>query len=502
MPLDDIPSDFVSADRKAVRDQYTRDYLFRVPGADTGAGSQPFVDASNQADAVAPLYRDAELVFAAISIRNAVGQALDAWGERLGGAVRGFARRGVTASSGFVALTTSAGGSNIIKGTTLRYLATNQRYETKVTGVYTTLLPLAIGALSGGPASNLPGGAELQFDNPPVGAAQKVTVITQEDGSGLKGGAPSEDDDSYRKRLLVAIREPPANANESEIVRVVMTIPDLAVEMCWVVPAVLGPATKAVLFTVPPAFAGDSRIPNGAQIAEVEAVVKSACPGDDGIMVAAGADDPFRAVLKVTWKPAAVGWLDEATWPPLVATPVTVSGAVAPTAASARVTSSVAYTAPTAGKNVAFYDPATRTFKQKRVLTATLFAANVYDLTFDLSTLNASDLGFVPVVGSLVSPWSPSMKDLVLPLLQYVGQQGPGEMFASFSDPGIRQRRFPAPGPEDWPSKIENRMVDPLFAVVEDAIVVEPTLPLATTVGTPGVLFYLHTLSDVGVFPE
>lgn len=113
-----------------------------------------------------------------------------------------------------------------------------------------------------------------------------------------------------------------------------------------------------------------------------------------------------------------------------------------------------------------------------------------------------SDTAFVPANGAMLSPWAASLPSLVEPVLTYFDAQGPGEMFASFSDPGWRKRRVPEPGPDSSPSKIENRMLDGLFELVSDVTIAAPTVPYATTVGTPPALAYLHRLTDLAIFPQ
>ena len=108
----------------------------------------------------------------------------------------------------------------------------------------------------------------------------------------------------------------------------------------------------------------------------------------------------------------------------------------------------------------------------------------------------------MPVSGQVASPWSPSLSSVVEPILSYVDKQGPGEQQSTFGDVGLRQRRFPPPAPDAYPSKIENRILDSIFAVVADAEVVEPATPYATIVGTPGVELYVHAVSDIGVYPQ
>jgi uncharacterized phage protein gp47/JayE len=499
MALDTLPTDFLVPTRDQVRDQGLRDTRFRVPSADTSPSTQPFIEASNIADVTAPIYSDAIKATKSGQIQTAVGSDLDAWGRRLGGTLptNPLARRGVTKSSGFVFGGIALGGANINANTELKDPRTQQKFVTLVTNVYQDQQNVAIQSVAGGPVTNLPAGTKLQYTTPPPGVSQQVTVFAQADGSGLNGGAPSEGDDDYRRRLLLATSEPPGAGNEAQMIQAVQGIADLAVQVAVAWPAVFGPGTVAIGFLVPPASLGASRLPNGAQIAEAEAALVSAFPSEDGFVVASGAEQGVRVRLLVTWPDTVTGWADATPWPPNVVDPVHVT---AGTVSSATFASSSSFPAPAAGQSVAFYDTVTRTFRLKRLLTVS--GGGPYTVTFDMTTLNASDPSYVPVANQVVSPWSANMASLVAPVLTYFDAQGPGEMYASFSDPGRRQRRFPAPEPGFFPSRIENRMLAGLDPFVEDVVLYEPTPPFATTVGTPGTLFWVHRLSDLGVYAQ
>ena len=99
-------------------------------------------------------------------------------------------------------------------------------------------------------------------------------------------------------------------------------------------------------------------------------------------------------------------------------------------------------------------------------------------------------------------PWSASLPLLAEPMLAYFATLGPGEQTADLYDPGLRQRRSP-PSPAKWPSQIGSRAEVGVLDVpaVFTAEIVEPTLPHATPVGTPGVLSYLLELGDFAAFP-
>ena len=143
-----------------------------------------------------------------------------------------------------------------------------------------------------------------------------------------------------------------------------------------------------------------------------------------------------------------------------------------------------------------------------------------WDITVD-TTNSVSDTSYTPVAGQYVSPWSDSLDTLVPPVEAYMSVLGPGEQFASFADPGARQRRNP-PSPASYPNVLSLRLLAgpttaPFVAVgavppapaptltttpsLLDVGVQEPTLPYATTVGAPGVTVYLQVLADLAAYP-
>jgi hypothetical protein len=81
---------------------------------------------------------------------------------------------------------------------------------------------------------------------------------------------------------------------------------------------------------------------------------------------------------------------------------------------------------------------------------------------------------------------------------------GVGEQFASFPDPGGRQRRWPF-SPEEWPNVVSNEglvTATKASGAIADVEVLAPSTPYSTTVGTPGVSVYLLQLGDLAVFPQ
>lgn len=501
MAIDKTDGAFPTKTRDQIRDDYIRDYQTRVPSADGSEGSHLWAEASAFADAEILNAYVASRVADAVARKTSSTEDLDALGAELD-----CPRLGDSKSTGYVSVVVRTGGALCIAGTTLKTRNGSSRFQTTVTGTYTSSTPLAIQALVAGTSGNLDAGTELIFESTPAGFNTSTTVFQNTDGTGLSGGAPAETNEQYNKRLDSVIANPPQAGNEAAVVKAIESIKGVGIEKGFAYPAIRGPGSMGIAFTMRPAAPGASRLPNGATIALVEQHVKDAFPGDDSILAAEGIEHPIRVSLKVTWAPAAVGWVDYAPWPSFSAVgPVLVDGGAAISASAFRVHSDDPFTAPTVGKSFGLYNSTTRLFVRKTILTVTEIApGETYDLTFDTSTPGLSDLAFVPAAGAILSPWSESLNEVVAPILAYGDAQGPGEMVNVFGDPGKRERRYPPPDPTHWPSKFESRVTDDIhdLSVISDAVVVEPEVPAATNVGTPGATFHLHRVTDIGVFVQ
>lgn len=161
-------------------------------------------------------------------------------------------------------------------------------------------------------------------------------------------------------------------------------------------------------------------------------------------------------------------------------------------------------TPPQVGQTIAFYNAEDRKFVRKRILTATLFAADTYDLTFD-DTNNASDPTYTPTINTEFCPWSESLDLLVEPLLVQLDTIGPGEQFedADMFDDGYRLRRIPE-NPLEWPSSVRHVHLDDVddLPQVHDVEWISPNIPREPGVGSPGAYSYMIRTYSILAFPS
>ena len=205
-------------------------------------------------------------------------------------------------------------------------------------------------------------------------------------------------------------------------------------------------------------------------------------------------------MLRVRWSSGTVGWSDSVQWPPYI------GGGFQAMVVSA-VTSALVFNVfaisgpvqPQVGANFGFFDPITGKFRRKRVLSVAVVDAFTLTISCD-GTNGASDLDFVPPVSSIPCPWSDSLDTLVEPVLEGFAGLGPGEMYSSFFDDGLRQKRSPAP--PVWPSELGTRAFRNLDEVTSASSIqiVFPAIPYATPVGTPEISVNLLTLGKLSAF--
>lgn len=491
MALDNLTGEITVFKRDETKRKYLRDYAIRNPGAGTGTGSLPDIDASVMADTLAPLYANAVTIGNNVASSTKTGQALIDEAGRLG-----TAPLPAIGASGFVAIGASVGGTHIFVGDEIK--VNGNRYQCTAESVYFDKSPVPITGVDVGPATNVDAGVVMKWTSPRPGCQQQATIVAQSDGTGLSGGRPVEDDAALNARLISLRASPPASGNDAEYQAAVMKTPGLSIQAPFSFPAIAGPGSIGVIFTMRPAVPGANRTPTAPQIAAVFAWLTGLFPAGDGIFVGAVVPQPVNVALKVTWAVGAPGWADAVQWPQYANPMAQVKASPAPTATTFRVTNVA--TAPQAGQTIGFYDSTAAKYRRKRILTGTFVAGSDYDIVVDTSN-NASDTAYTPTATQPCCPWSDSLDTLPTPVIAYFDLLGPGEQTSGF-DAGLRQRRSPR-DPQYWPSTITTRLLTGVFALptVQDTTLQEPATPYAPTVGTPGVSSNLTTLATLVAFP-
>lgn len=490
--------------RSGHKARYLRSYGLRAPGVDVGPGSEPDVGAAAHADVMMVIYADVGILDAAVNLVGSTGKLLLEKAEAHG--IDG--KLPAVGSTGFVIVAAGETGGQIDEGTVLKHVPTALRFQCSVTDTYLSGELCPIVGIDTGEATNFPVGTILEWESPPAGIVNTAVVADNGEGDGLTGGRPEESDEELVQRIIDIRKNPAASGNSAEYRQIARKTPGLAIETVFAYDAIFGPGTVAITMTMRPAFPGASRVPTPVQLELVEARLRNGgFPSSDGLFMAAIEESPVDVFMGVTWTKQAKGWANVVVWPPFVAAdPVHVNAGVTPTATAFRLSTSGTAPAPKVGNDIAFYNAPARRFSNKRIASVVeVTLGQAWDVTIATAN-NVSDASFIPATGARVSPWSTSLTQLVLPLLQYMGSLGPGEMVASFADEGTRQKRQPE-SPDEFPSQISARDLGnaPPRALVSDVVLYEPTpngVTKTTPVGTPGVLVGLLILGDFAVYQK
>lgn len=535
MPLDNLPGKLVLKTRQQLHDMFLLWMQVRYAQANTLAdfdgrpGGQPDQDANVWSDAATFILSQAVTISNGVSRSTATGSAVDIWLQLFG-----TQRGGPEGAGGAVYVSASSNGAALQAGDILTYLPSQNTYEVTVTGTYANGKAVPIAGVSTGTGTDLPAGATLTFlTSRPGVTSLSATVVQQADGSGLSGGSGPESDDDALGRLQYLASNPPASGNDAEYQKAVSEVLGIGIQAAFTIPGVMGPGTIGLLFTLRPGSPGGNRIPSPSQMATVLSMVGGGMPASDGIYMCTLVAYPLAVVLNVLWASSADGWADTTPFPlyhpppapDVIPNPNLV--VAAPNAAGVlsalafRLTSPVMTEVPQVGQNVGFLDVPNLTFRQKRILSVTAISTTQYDITVD-TTNGVSDTNYTPENGQPCGPWSDSLDTLSAPVATYFDTLGPSEQFATFFDPGLRQKRSPA-SPNFWPNRLTGRMLGgavvpqppqgpqqnqpPIVTLyttpsLDDVNLVEPAPPFSAPIGSPGVYSNLMTLGALVAFPE
>jgi uncharacterized phage protein gp47/JayE len=500
MPLDPLPSEILALSRDEWHRRYLRSYKLRDTSADLREGTQPYIDAACTADQLAVLSANARQIGHSIPLSEVFGARLD---QRL--VERGLPPRFPEVGAlGYVTIAASAGGTTIFSGDELTESASGIRAQCIVTALYQSGDPVPVACISTGPSTNLDAETVLAWSFPRPGCVPNCTITEQTDGTGFAGGRLSETDDEVRNRISDDMANPASAGNDAAYQRAVENSRGhaVAVEKAFTYPCVIGPGTIGVAFTLRKTSPDSSRIPGATAMGQVRDYVNGLQPADDQYIEITLLAQPIDVILDVQWGTGAADWVDATPWPPRYATGnggIVVSAAASATSFTL-ATDNADYTgvpSPAVGQTIGFYDAGAALFRRKRLLSVT--GTGPWVCVAD-PTNAASDTSYTPEVGQRASPWSESLTDLVETVRSYIDTTGPGEMRATFFDPGLRERRNPA-SPRSWPNTTTNRLAANILAVpaVLDSVVREG-LGVTTAVGTPGASIYLLELGELAAF--
>jgi uncharacterized phage protein gp47/JayE len=496
-----VDLNFPTKTRDQVVEQFKRSYLLRLPTADVRDGMQPDVDARAVADCLMPIYSAVPRVAAAALLAGRTGTQIDDVGNE-----EDVPRLGASGASGYVVAQTGTSGGEIRAGDEIRDERKGWRYRCTQTGIYVAGDQVPVLGFDVGPDTNQDAGAVLQWSSPRGGVLPNALVAEQSDGSGLTGGRDVESDAEYIARIIAARRRRANSGNDAEYQRVVYETPGIRIEQVFTFPAVLGPGTMSICFTMRPDAPTGSRIPNAVQVSAVEQHLAGVMPATDMWNLSTLVETDTTICLGITWDADSLGWTDTATWPPYYAAGATpgkvVIGSVVTSATVFQLVCAnySGVQQPSIGKHLAVYDAAKGKFQRKTI--ASFTGTGPWVVTCDTSA-GASDTSYTPVAGQRVMPWATDLDQIAPVAARYMAGFGPGEQVYYPPPDGLRQVRSPRVGPKSWPTTVTRRIerdVESVAAVSSCELI--DADPDETPLGTPAAVSYLLRLADLAIFPE
>lgn len=213
--------------------------------------------------------------------------------ERWAG-IWGIARKAAAKATGNVTFATSVGA--VIPAGALVKAFDDVDYEVTVEGTAAgATLALPVRAVVAGAAGNRATGQTVTLVSPIAGVQASATA------GELSGGADIEVDDAFRARFLARIQQPPHGGADFDYVAWALEIE--GVTRAWCYPAELGLGTVTVRFVRDD---DASPIPDGAEVAAVQAHIDALRPVTADVTVVAPTAVPLDFTLAVTPNTAAV----------------------------------------------------------------------------------------------------------------------------------------------------------------------------------------------------
>jgi uncharacterized phage protein gp47/JayE len=391
-------------------------------------GSEPYIKAEALARRLVVAFAHNQIQFENFSPLTATGDNLTQIA-----AVFGVTRRSPSKATGFV--TISCTGTPTIPAGYRAVAPNGETYDTISVAIVSNGGTVEVQAVNTGTATNQAYLTKLTWTSSSVGALNATCTVAV---GGIDGGAPEDDDETLRRRLVERLANPAVGGNNADVRRIAEDA-SAAVEAAYVFAALRGPASLDVAITK----AEGDRTLSSATVSLVDAALRAALPGHVDInttsVTAQEVDVVFRATLPAptTSGGAGGGWLDATSWPQGTPAAGTNDGKV--TAYAAPTATVRTTTTPVIGQHIGVWDPVAEVMHQYTI-TAVGGVSGAYTITvqglegaagFKTSPLNA-----------YISAGCVSLALYAAKMLKEAQALGPGEKTASL-DLLPRARRYP-----------------------------------------------------------
>ncbi len=417
--------------------------------------------------------------------------------------IKGLSPRGAVGSVGFIILACST-TTSISQGTQLTD-TNGLRYEVSSSGTYNNGDLVPVDALDTGSATNHAAGDTLVWVTPPPFCNPKQLVAT----GGLVDGAPEEDNETARARLLDREQNPPGSGNWPQVAGYAEASTPL-VQKAFVYPAVNGPSTCHVAVTGYTSLTSKSRAIVSTILNNiVTPYVLGLMPEYTEVVVTTTTDENADISIGLTLPNAPSaggpggGWIDASPWPAISGTANTYANVTAVSAGSVTQFTVNAPTPPTDNvSHICMWDLVTGNLYRAKVLSHS-GTAGAYVITIDQPFLNLVAQNLITGEnGTFIFPDAVNMDTYVSTLLSAMEQMGPGEKTANAS---VLTRGYRHPTPQSaWPSSlnatqlkaIEDTGTEVLDTSYYFRSATTPTVP--ASVSNPPVVLIPHR---IGLYP-
>ena len=200
----------------------------------------------------------------------------------------GITRKVAAPATGTVTFAVQA-GAVIAAGTLVQALDGVQYITTADATVAAPTATAPVVAVVAAAASNRAGGQSVSMVSPIVGVQSTATAGL------LSGGADAETDDAMRARLMARIQEPPHGGAASDYPAWALAVP--GVTRAWVYPQELGLGTVTVRFVRDGDGTGAAIIPDGTEVAAVQAYIDQRRPVTAALTVLAPTAVPLNLTI-------------------------------------------------------------------------------------------------------------------------------------------------------------------------------------------------------------
>ena len=175
------------------------------------------------------------------------------------------------ASAGAGAVAAVFSGSSITIPSSFTCTAASGKQFTAAPATYASGVPVPIQAVAAGADTNLPAGAVLQWDESTLSNLNPLCLVT---AAGVTGGAPADNDETLRTRLLQALANAAGGGNASEVVQLSIGA-NAGVQAAYCYPAAECSASYDVALTA----ANGTRALAASTVAQVATQVIAQMPG-------------------------------------------------------------------------------------------------------------------------------------------------------------------------------------------------------------------------------